>query len=155
MLYYMLLFLIVLFVVVPDNATASLISLKGNTISVEIKGEVDNPGVYTLERGCNVQQLLELAGLKEDGDLSSINKSSILANEDVIVIPTKTEQKKISINSATVEDLCSIPGIGEVTAQKIIDYRNSVGSFKAIDDLLNVKGIGEKKLDKIREYICL
>jgi comEA protein len=59
----------------------------------------------------------------------------------------------ININTATLDELTSIPGIGPVTAQRIIDFREENGPFKSVDDLLKVKGVGEKLLDKIRERV--
>ena len=67
----------------------------------------------------------------------------------------KPSTKKININTATKDELMQLPGIGEVKAQNIIDYRNKNGKFTNIDDLINVSGIGEKTLDKIREFITL
>ncbi len=60
---------------------------------------------------------------------------------------------KIDINTATKEQLQLLPGVGETTAQKILDYRNENGSFQTIEDLLNVSGIGEKKLEQMKPYI--
>ena len=68
---------------------------------------------------------------------------------------TVLEEKSININSAVVSDLIKLSGIGEKTAQKIIDYRNSIGKFKNIEQLLNVNGIGDKKLNKIKKYIYI
>ena len=61
----------------------------------------------------------------------------------------------VNVNKATVLTLQKLPGIGPVTAAKIIDHRNKRGYFSKAEDLLNVKGIGEKTLDKMREYIIL
>ena len=61
----------------------------------------------------------------------------------------------ININSANLEKLCDIPGIGEGTAEKIIAYRQTNGAFIEVDDLLNIEGIGKGKLDKIRKYITV
>ncbi len=63
------------------------------------------------------------------------------------------EARKVDINVSTSEEITAIPGIGEVLAGRIVEYRNAHGGFSAIEDLLNVKGVGEKKLEKIREHI--
>ena len=71
-------------------------------------------------------------------------------------IKKSTLQKKtIDINSASAESLCSLPGIGPKTAQKIVDYRKTNGNFTTIDELLKIKGIGDKKLSKIRPYVFI
>ncbi|MDA0987140.1 MAG: helix-hairpin-helix domain-containing protein [Bacteroidetes bacterium] len=63
--------------------------------------------------------------------------------------------QKINLNKATKRQLMLLPGIGEVTAEKIIQFRDNEGIFKNIDDLLKVKGIGKKKLDKLKPYLVL
>ena len=62
---------------------------------------------------------------------------------------------RININTASANELTNIPGIGEVTAQRIVDYRKTIGKFNSVNDLLNVKGIGENLLEKIRPYITV
>ena len=62
---------------------------------------------------------------------------------------------KVNINSATIEELVTLPGIGEKTAEKIVFYRNNKGKFRSVNDLTNVSGIGEKKLEKIKKYILI
>lgn len=62
---------------------------------------------------------------------------------------------KINVNSATAEQLAALPGVGEVTAKAIVDYRQMNGPFKTVDDLMEVKGIGEKKLEAIRPLVSL
>lgn len=68
---------------------------------------------------------------------------------------TAAQDSKLNINTATLSQLTMLPGIGEVLAQNIIDYRQAYGPFTAPEDLLLVEGIGEKRLDEIREYITL
>ena len=62
---------------------------------------------------------------------------------------------RVNLNTATVEDLTSLPGIGPSYAKRIVDYREKNGPFKRVEDLLNVQGIGEKTLEKIRDRVSL
>ena len=123
-------------------------------ISVEIKGEVEEPGIYELKLGSSLQDLFEKAKLKEDADTSRYSLNTILYNSQIIVIG-KNRNDLISINSANLEELIRLPGIGPSLAQRIIDYRNTYGSFNNLEELMNVKGIGNGKFGKIKEYICL
>ena len=69
---------------------------------------------------------------------------------------SSTVQRTVNINTASVEELCEVlPGIGEVKAKRIVEYREAAGGVDSIDELLNVKGIGEKTLEKIRPYCRL
>ncbi len=125
-------------------------------LKVEIKGEVEDPGVFYLKKGSCIEDLLQLSGVKESADLSSISLQQELFHTQIIVIPRKKEEKqKISINSATLEELILLPGIGEKTAQKIVDYREKFGGFRQLEDIMNVSGIGNVKFTRIREYITL
>lgn len=74
-------------------------------------------------------------------------------NNDVNVTETKTENKKISINTATDSELDSLPGIGLSKAKDIINYRNNNGNFKTIEDIKNVSGIGDSLFEKIKDLI--
>ena len=66
-----------------------------------------------------------------------------------------TVQFPINLNTATAEELIAVPGIGEVTAGRILEYRAQIGRFESVDELLEVKGIGEKKLASMREYLSV
>jgi len=113
-----------------------------------IGGAVANPGIYPLKEGDTLQTLLSDAGIEPDADLSHIE----------LYIPRKGEEQslqKIDINRAEPWLLEALPGIGEVTAQAIVDYRSENGLFRRIEDLLKVSGIGEATFEKIKDYITV
>jgi len=115
---------------------------------VYIGGAVANPGIYSLQEGDTLQALLSDAGIELDADFSHIK----------IYIPQEGEKQssqKVDINRAEPWLLEALPGIGEVRAQAIVDYRNEDGFFKRIEDLLQVKGIGQGTFAKIKDYITV
>ncbi len=139
-------------------------------IFVEIKGEVLRPDVYELEEGSIIKDLIEIAGgLKEEANISSINRAKKLQNHELVIIPNINNEDTstvfneiimesndlININLAGIDDLTKITGIGGVKAQSIIDYREKNGGFKSIDEIKNVEGIGEKTFEKIKEQITV
>ena len=140
------------------------------TITVEIKGEVAKPDVYELEEDSIIRDLIELAGgITEEANLESINRAKKLQNNQLITIPNindeevlevqasveEEENEIISINNDSIERLMEIPGIGEVKAKSIIEYREKNDGFKVIEELKNVEGIGDKTFEKIKDKISL
>jgi competence protein ComEA len=141
-------------------------------VTVCIKGEVTRPGVYRLRSGSIVEDLIKQAGgytalANQD---SKLNLARKLKDEDYIYVdnkqdltavsagaaapvPSNAEDGKININSAGLSELDKIPGVGPVTAQKIIDYREKYGVFNSIEDLKKIGGMGDKTIDKFRDKV--
>lgn len=154
------------------SVNSSNISKNDDRIGVYISGEVKNTGVYYLKKDSRITDLINICGgLTEEADVSKINPAQKLNDSDKIIIPKKEEnlntesiedtnesdinvQEKININTATKDELTSLNGIGEATANKIINYRNK-NKFKEIEDIMNVPGIGEAKFSNIKDYICV
>lgn len=150
---------------------SNTINLNKNKIVAEIKGEVVKPDVYTLNEGSIIRDLIEAAGgLTPEADISNINRAKELSNHELIIIKNindevsqeeveneiqsiEADDGKININTADINKLKEIPGIGDVKANSIIIYRESNGNFKSIEDLKNVDGIGEKTFEKIKNNI--
>ena len=129
--------------------------MESATIEVEVKGNGAKNGIYSLEKYSTINDLLKIIEIEEDADLSSYNLQQPLKNNDVITINVYQEPAKISINNATLDELCTLDGIKEKTAQKIIDYRNSNGPFQSLEELMEVPGIGEAKFNKLKDKISL
>lgn len=157
-----------------SNVSEESIPLKDKNIVVEIKGEVKKPNVYTLKEESIVKDLIDLAGgITEDADLSNINRAKKLQNHELIYIKNKNEIENttekninesssgaqndtsniVNLNSATIDDLKTLNGIGDAKANGIIEYREKNGGFTSIDQLKEVDGIGEKMFEKIKDRI--
>lgn len=136
----------------------SIVQSESNVFSVSISGSVVNPGTYTVTKDCNLGYLISLAGgVTSNADLTSFNSNVQLVNGGTYYISYKRsdDTTKISLNTATQAQLDTLPGIGEVFAKRIIEYRLANGSFKAIEELKNVKGIGESLYDSLKDLVCL
>lgn len=132
-----------------------VLSRNNSPLQAEIKGEVRKPGVYEIGKDETLEQLIKKAeGLTEEADLSMISLQRKVIHQEVITIPKATEIIKISINSATLEQLMQLPGIGTTKAYAIIDYRQN-HPFLTLEEIMNVKGIGEKIFQKIKDQIAL
>ena len=132
-------------------------------ICVYVIGCVNSPGIFEVDDGTRIYEAIELAGGKtEDADLTRLNLAKILDDEEKIVVPAKVileetenevESSIVNINTANVEKLITLTGIGKSTAEKIIKYREENGYFNTIEDLMNVTGIGESKFNAIKDDI--
>ncbi|MDH4268904.1 MAG: helix-hairpin-helix domain-containing protein [Dehalococcoidia bacterium] len=113
-----------------------------------IGGAVANPGIYPWQEDDTLQILLVDAGVESDADLNHIEIYIPRAGE-------KQSPQKIDINRAESWLLDALPGIGEVLAQRIVDYRNENGPFRTIEDLLKVSGIGSATLENMKDFITV
>lgn len=133
-----------------------------NDIVVEIKGEVKKPGIYVLQADSRIHDLVLLAGgFTERADTATLNMAAKIIDGSAIFVETKQSgssvsiNNKISINTASMDELMKLPGIGESKAKSIIDYRNTHGRFYSFEDLINVSGISKNILEQIKDLICL
>lgn len=140
-------------------------------VVVHVVGAVREPGLYRLTEGRRVADALELAGgPTRRADLSLVNLAAPVADGTQVVVPVRAEQGgagggasaagaaaaagPVHLNSATVEQLDALPGIGPVTAQKIVDWRQAHGAFTSVDDLDAVPGIGPARIEQLRELVA-
>jgi len=133
---------------------------------VNVAGKVSNPGVYQLPSGARVVDAIQAAGNQLKGvDISDINLARVLVDGEQILVggsksgSGKSVVKKVSpdnpldINRATLAQLDTLPGIGPVTAQRIIDYRTKVGRINALDELKKLSGLGGSKFEEIKPLL--
>ncbi len=164
--------------VVPTN---TIEETEEKNIFVHIAGCVQKEGMLELSSNSRIADAIEKAGgLTQDADLSDINLAYILEDGMKIYIPNQNERQEnneitenipntatmqiqdtnkkqdvININTATQEELDTLPGIGPATVIKIIEYRKEKGKFKQKEEIKEVSGIGEAKYEKIKEYISV
>lgn len=161
--------------VASSNQEKSVANTKNKNIFVEIKGEVVKPDVYEISEGSIIRDLINKAGgLTSEADIDKINRADKLKANQLIIIPNKNDSSNvgsnlgtgdisnsvqaneddvININTATLEELQKISGIGEVKAKGIIQYREKNGGFNSIEEIKNIDGIGEKTFEKMKDQI--
>lgn len=144
---------------------------------VHVSGAVKNPGIHELKEGARVGDAVEAAGgFTKDAASDALNLARLLLDGEQIIVPTEkeieegqsfsgsnssykeassTENGKVNINTASVEQLDTLPGIGPAIAQRIIDDREANGLFSTIEDLKRVSGIGDKKYSNLADSICV
>ncbi|MGX6962524.1 helix-hairpin-helix domain-containing protein [Vagococcus xieshaowenii] len=148
---------------------------------VDIKGAVTSPGIYQITPNMRVSEVISLAGgFTENADSHQVNLAQRVTDQMVVYVPEQGEetpalvqaeslnelttnqvgdepsnQAKVNINTATLEDLQRLNGVGLVKAQAMLDYRETNGAFQSIEELKNVKGVGEKTFDSLKESITI
>ncbi|OUO35502.1 ComEA family DNA-binding protein [Olsenella sp. An290] len=139
---------------------------------VHVDGAVAAPGVYELPAGSRANDaVLAAGGVVEGADTSSINLAAPLADGEKVHVPLAGEASPapsagagaapeqasgpVNLNTAGVEELDALPGVGEATARAIIEDRERNGPFSSPEDLMRVSGIGEKKFEKLEAMVCV
>jgi competence protein ComEA len=140
----------------------------GGRVLVHVAGAVRRPGVYTLRAGARVADAVERAGgARRRADLSAVNLAATVEDGRQVLVPRRgsvasasaapgaptAPAAPIDLNTATLEQLDTLDGVGPITAQKILDYREEHGGFGSVDELGQVPGIGEKRLAALREKV--
>jgi len=140
------------------------------TIAVELTGESGRNGVYFIPKGTPSTGFLRMAGIDSFGAPGAPTKPFILKTATTVTLsktppgisvePMAAGMRlalgiPIDINRSSMQDLVLVPGIGEKTAEKILDQRNMNGKFSKLDELMQVKGIKEKRVEKLRRYLCI
>jgi competence protein ComEA len=155
----------------PGSAGTGATAATGGSVTVDVSGRVRRPGVVTLPAGSRVIDALRRAGGPRGRvDLTSLNLARVLADGEQIVVGRPTVGVAasaagtpgappggplVNINTAGPTELEELPGVGPVTAQKILAWRSAHGTFSSVDELLEVDGIGEKTLADMAPYVTL
>ena len=138
---------------------------------VHVVGEVRRPGLYRLRDGSRIADAVRRAGGARHGaDLAALNLAAPLVDGVQVLVPSRAvaaavspgaaavgggapAASAVSLSSATVEELDELPGVGPITAQKIVDYRAEHGPFASVDDLDAVPGIGPTRIEQLRDLV--
>ena len=154
--------------------TPALVAKKPPTrlLYVHVVGAVRKPGLYRLRDGSRVQDAIDRAGGPRLGaDLALVNLAAPVADGQQVLVPRRgqtpapasagsgtpgtTPVQKVHLNSATLEQLDTLPGVGPVTAQKILEYRTAHGAFKSVGELDSVSGIGPATMEELKPLLDL
>lgn len=140
----------------------------GAEVVVDVAGEVRTPGVYTLPAGARVADAVEAAGGSRPGtDTEALNRARLLVDGEQVLVgvtptapPPATDPEAagtapVSLNTATVEQLDALPGIGPVLAANIVAFREENGGFTSVEQLVDVSGIGASRLAELRDHVTL
>ena len=153
---------------VPPPTVSSVESRAETELKAYVTGAVRQPGLYTIEEGDRLADLIDLAGgITDDADMQAVNLAVRVNDQDHWTVPKIGEPVvvssnvvsadrttgKVDINTADAKLLETLPGIGESRAQAIIRYREEHGPFKRIDDIVAVQGIGSATLEGLRDLV--
>jgi competence protein ComEA len=149
-----------------QEITPSYAESTTSTVIVNVAGKVVSPGVYELPTGSRVVDAITMAGNQIRGvDISDINLARLLVDGEQILVGTPpaaaakkaaarvTSNNPLDLNRATASQLDTLPGIGPVTAQRILDYRAKVGRINAVDELKKISGLGGAKFEEIKDLL--
>ncbi|MGW2084398.1 helix-hairpin-helix domain-containing protein [Streptomyces sp. NPDC001880] len=145
----------------------------GGHVVVDVSGKVRRPGIRQLPSGARVADALRAAGGARDGvDLTGLNRARVLMDGEQIVVGAppgpaavggpvgaasggggSAPAGPVGLNTATVEQLDTLPGVGPVLAQHIVDYRTQHGGFRSVDELREVNGIGDRRFADLRPLV--
>jgi competence protein ComEA len=171
----MAVFLVVAAVVWVDRATPVTVvvnALPEEDLRVSIHGAVATPGVVLVPAGARLDDVARAAGgFTDEADFTSLNLAGRVGDGESITIPAKGEQQAtpspgisvetgaqsplVNINTATVQELEKLPGIGEVLAGRIVEYRETNGVFQSVDELSNVDGISGRMVEMLSPLVTL
>jgi competence protein ComEA len=131
---------------------------------VDVAGAVRRAGLYRLPQGARIADAIARAGgASSRADVDLVNLAAPLADGEQVLVPARgtaapgggpaSPTAPVDLNSATAEQLDTLPGVGPVTAQKIIDYRQAHGPFRSVDDLDAIPGIGPSRIENLRGLV--
>jgi len=159
----------------PAAAPTETAAAAPTAVVVDVVGAVRRPGLYRLSQGARIADAVSRAGgPTPKADLALINLAAPLADGEQVVVPRRgtavlgapagsagasspgsaPSGGPVHLSTATLEQLDSLPGIGPVTAQKILDYRQQHGAFTSVDELDAVPGIGPARLDQLKDLVA-
>jgi len=147
-------------IIINENSLLQMIEKE--KIGIYIDGEVNSKGYIQIPKGATLEYAIDKAGgITKDANIQGIDIGRILKNQEKIIIPKinvnieeiEGKEELININTASIEKLSELDGIGAKTAENIIKYREK-NKFDNIEEIMEVKGIGESKYTKIKEKIC-
>jgi competence protein ComEA len=144
-----------LFMLVACNPTKPYVLSPSSTMNIFISGAVIEEKWIEVPSFSTFEEITHLIEFDENADFDSIHPLQILRNNDILNIPYIKDIPCISINTAILEDLITLNGVGDVTAKRILEYRTTHGFFRSLEELMQIKGIKEKTFAKFKHQICL